>query len=216
MKPNSPPCPPPLRRLIIVRHGESLANRQERIAGSLDSPLTQEGIRQAELVADRLACERVDWFLASPLSRASQTAQIIARNHASSVETHDGLRERCWGDLEGAPYQEARKLFEAPEYDPATFRPPGEGGESLQDVVARLEGTLDNRIHRTFRRGTGVIVAHAGTNRALLTWLLREDYLHRARQENTAIHILEDHGEGFRIAVLNCTKHLGLIEVGAP
>ena len=65
-------------RFIVVRHGETAWNAQGRIQGHLDSPLNEEGMAQALLLAERLAPEPFDHFYSSDLGRALQTAQPLA------------------------------------------------------------------------------------------------------------------------------------------
>ncbi|TME99823.1 MAG: histidine phosphatase family protein, partial [Chloroflexi bacterium] len=68
------PIRPPASRLILIRHGESTWNRERRIQGQLDPPLSEQGHEQARRVAGRLARRQVDGLYTSDLLRASQTA----------------------------------------------------------------------------------------------------------------------------------------------
>ena len=68
-------------RLIVVRHGETLYNIQNRITGQSDVPLSPLGERQAELVGAYLAHEKIDLIVSSDLQRARVTAQAIALSH---------------------------------------------------------------------------------------------------------------------------------------
>ncbi|MCR8723898.1 histidine phosphatase family protein [Frigidibacter sp. ROC022] len=135
----------------FLRHGESEANRSGLIAGSLDVPLTDRGRDQARSAAPALAGEGITRILASPMARAHETAEIVARELGLPVEPLPGIEERGFGQLEGRP------LDDRPDY----FADPP-GGESWETFRRRCESTLE-RIN-----GSGnLIVGHAGTWRAI-------------------------------------------------
>jgi probable phosphoglycerate mutase len=88
--------------LILVRHGETEWNRLRRVQGRTDIPLNETGREQARATARRLADDRFDAVAASPLSRAAETAQIIADGLGiGPVELIDDLVERNYGEAEG-------------------------------------------------------------------------------------------------------------------
>src|SRR5438445_11535878 len=84
-------------RLYLVRHGTTSWNREGRLQGHTDISLAEEGIRQAERIADRLASLTVDAVWSSDLSRASGTADAIAQRHGLDVRTTCLLRESGLG-----------------------------------------------------------------------------------------------------------------------
>src|SRR5947199_4246279 len=90
------PLPPltsrPPTRLVLVRHGESTWNREHRIQGQLDPPLSEHGRAQAELVARRLAPSKPDAIYASDLQRALETAAPIAAATGVKVQQVPELR----------------------------------------------------------------------------------------------------------------------------
>ena len=83
--------------LILIRHGESVANREGRIQGQADYPLSQEGAEQAERLAQWLAAEPIDCIYSSDLSRAYETALAIAKHHGLEV----ARTKRCAGSEDG-------------------------------------------------------------------------------------------------------------------
>lgn len=88
--------------LVLVRHGETEWNRLKRVQGRTDIPLNDTGRRQARATAERLTGEHFDAVVASPLSRAAETAQIIADGLGiGPIELVDDLVERDYGEAEG-------------------------------------------------------------------------------------------------------------------
>jgi probable phosphoglycerate mutase len=92
--------------IYLVRHGETEFNRERRLQGHVDSPLTELGLRQAEAVGRRLGelvgRERGWRIVSSPLGRARRTAQIVARHlGADDVEIDPRLIELSWGEWDG-------------------------------------------------------------------------------------------------------------------
>jgi probable phosphoglycerate mutase len=91
---------------LIVRHGETDWNAAGRLQGWRDSPLTATGLAQAAAVASRLAREPIDALVASDLGRTQATAAPIAAALGLAVKPDPGLRERCYGILEGLTWAE--------------------------------------------------------------------------------------------------------------
>ena len=121
-------------RILAVRHGETLWNRETRIQGFTDIGLSDHGQWQAQQLAQALRDEPVAACYASDLSRARDTAQAVAYVHGHAVQTHSGLRERCFGQFEGHTWTEIETQW--PEASQAwrqrvpDWAPP-RGGESL-------------------------------------------------------------------------------------
>lgn len=100
-------------RILLIRHGESEANRERRFAGHSDFPLTEKGRRQAECTADYIArTYSVDRVYASDLCRAYDTALAVARRFSLEVTPEPELREIFAGEWEGLPFDEIRCRFE--------------------------------------------------------------------------------------------------------
>src|SRR5690242_17716658 len=93
-------------RIILVRHGETEANRARCFGLSEDIPLTEAGTRQAHELAERLSQRfRPDLLLSSPFQRARETSEIIGRKLELMPELLEGIRERDFGCLRGQPYE---------------------------------------------------------------------------------------------------------------
>ena len=160
------------KEVVLVRHGETDWNAQQRWQGHSDVPLNAQGIRQAEEVAEELRPYDLEVLLSSDLARAHQTAQIIARRKTVPIVTSDKLREVHVGKAEGLGYREAldrfgpesilrwRSLldsdleFSFPEGETkldALKRALGAMGEFLQDLDATRVGIVSHgMLIRTF------------------------------------------------------------------
>ena len=127
-------------RVLVVRHGVTLWNKEGRYQGQTDIPLSDEGISQAEAVGRRLAGEPVCRVYSSDLARARMTASIIARHHDIEVKTDRRLREMYFGEWEGLTFDEIGKKWPGLRdkwlKDPVNLRPPG--GESASDLISRV------------------------------------------------------------------------------
>src|SRR5688572_10787792 len=121
-------------RLILVRHGESVGNFENRLQGQEDYELTDLGRQQARLTADRLHDEGVTALYASPLLRAAVTADTIGERLGMKPSLLPELAEYSFGALSGMTYREVREHFAAtPETAslPANEREyPGEEGRN--------------------------------------------------------------------------------------
>lgn len=92
-----------LTTFYLLRHGITEWNEKRLIQGSMDSPLTANGIKEVENLAKKLKNIKFDYVYSSDLLRARRTAEIIALEHKLSVETDKLIRERSFGNLEGKP-----------------------------------------------------------------------------------------------------------------
>lgn len=87
--------------LYLVRHGETMDNARCIMQGHAQGELNEEGIKQARALAEKLADEPIDVFVASDLKRAIDTCTILAKPHGKDVVTTQLLRERDWGSFTG-------------------------------------------------------------------------------------------------------------------
>jgi probable phosphoglycerate mutase len=163
-------------RLIVVRHGETFNNVEDRFTGQSDVPLSPIGERQALAVGAYLATDRLDAIVSSDLQRARLTAQAIAKYHQLAVEEDPQLRELSLGQWEGrtpaevqAAEPDALMRWRA---DPSTSAPAG--GETLLQFRDRIVSSLD-RWYERYPDGTVLWVAHAGLIGVLICHLLGVD-----------------------------------------
>jgi probable phosphoglycerate mutase len=167
----SPPC-----TLTIVRHGQTAANTAGVWHGSLDTPLTPHGERQAERVALHIARTRSDVraLYASTLTRARHTAAPIGARLGLDIQTDAELCEYDLGAWEGRSYGELvreHRLFERMAKDP-DWRPGG--GESSRGVALRIARAL-TRVAERHRGERVVVVTHGGALTLGLGLLLDND-----------------------------------------
>jgi broad specificity phosphatase PhoE len=117
--------------LGLLRHGQTDWNIDLRLQGSSDIPLNETGRNQAAVAGATFSREDWDVIIASPLSRARDTAQIVAQQLNMPVVIVPELVERSFGVAEGFSHSEWRKMYEANEHI--------EGLESLEDLRSRCE-----------------------------------------------------------------------------
>ena len=155
--------------IYLVRHGQTEFNRERRIQGHVDSPLTELGVRQARAVGRLLRDlirEPAGWrVVSSPLGRATATADIIAGKLGGlPVELDDRLKEMSWGPHDG------RLRAELEAEHPETFGRTGwafdaSAGETYEDVCARVAAWLAELPPEPERRL--IVVSHGISGRVL-------------------------------------------------
>jgi broad specificity phosphatase PhoE len=161
--------------IILVRHGETEWNRQEVFRGRLDVDLNDTGRRQAELLGEHLSGVKLDAVYSSPLKRALETADRIARHHRLEVQIAQGLIDFDYGEWQGLP-KEAVKTKYKELYTQWTKKPHQAsipGGESLDSITERAIGAVNEVIAKY--QGTVVLVSHRVVNKVLICALLGLD-----------------------------------------
>lgn len=156
------------RDLFLARHGETDWNAELRWQGQTDVPLNAAGRAQAEALAARARAHGILAVVASDLSRARHTAEIVAAELGLAVAlVHPGLRERRFGAFEGLTRAEceARYPVEWARYLHDTKAGPP-GGESAADLLSRVGPVLAHVAAEL--PGPALVVTHGGVMRALL------------------------------------------------
>lgn len=183
-------------KILLARHGETPWNAEGRYQGQVDIPLSEVGIAQANALGERLKDLRIDRAVASPLSRATRTAQLaLGEARAAQLDFDEGLLEIGHGEWEGLlaseiaarDPQRLRAWREAPD----TVLMPG--GESLQLVLDRAWPALERACDGLGADDTLLIVAHDAVNRVLLARILGLPLtkLWTFRQAPTTLNLLE-------------------------
>ncbi|NLX10427.1 MAG: histidine phosphatase family protein [Chloroflexi bacterium] len=199
-----------LKRLLLLRHGETTGNIEERCQGQADVLLTARGRDQVARVAARLVSEQFDAIYASDLRRTAETAAAVAAPHGLPVRLDARLREMSKGVWDGMRWDDIRHEhaaeFAAWQAD-RDFVPPG--GEPLSQVVARLE-TLLADLRRDHAGQTVLLVAHGATLRTLICLVLAisPEYTWHFHLDNTGLAELVFEPEGAVLTRLNDTCHL--------
>jgi len=147
--------------LLVVRHGQSLWNIEERWQGRADIELSDLGVAQARQAAQRLGT--FDYIASSTLSRALRTAHIISEAHGiGPVETDVRLQETHVGPWEGLTRTEIEQQW--PGFLASRTKP--EGFESDEDIVQRLTDAFVD-IGNKCAGGTALVISHSGVIRTL-------------------------------------------------
>lgn len=182
-------------RLLLVRHGATPLTAENKFSGAVGVDLSDEGRAQAARLAERLAGEAIAAVYASTLSRAVETATIVARPHGLQPAQDPGLCEISHGRWEGLARQEVETRFPeeyaAWEADPFTFAPVG--GESGIAVLARALPVI-RRIVAAHEGRTVLVVSHKATLRLLLASLLGFDprgYRDRLDQSPACLNVVD-------------------------
>ncbi len=159
--------------LVLLRHGESEWNKENKFTGFTDVDLSATGIEEAKSAGQSLKNIKFDAVFTSTLKRAYNTASLAMTEAGQQHDfvKHDDLRERDYGDLTGLNKDEMRKKFGEEQvhiwrrsYD---VQPPN--GESLKDVVDRVRPYYKAHIEPLLKEGKNVLVAaHGNTLRAML------------------------------------------------
>lgn len=196
---------------VLVRHGQTGWNKQERFRGWVDVDLDDEGMKQAEAAAQRVALWDVDAVYSSPLKRAMSTAQAIAVHFKIPVTPLDGINDMNFGQWQGMAIQEVKDSF--PEQFDFWLNRPHElripGGETLEDVRRRAVATIEELADK-HEEDTVAVVTHRVICKVLLLWLLGLDNSHfwQIAQDTTAINTFEVQDGRTTVTLINDTCHL--------
>lgn len=201
-------------RLLLVRHGETVANREMRYIGDRDDLLTERGRRQAEQLAEALRSLPVTTVYSSPRRRTHDTAQPIAAAHALPVMIADELRENSFGNWEGLSRDEV--LSYSPEYAASlhaweanpTLGPPG--GESIASMTTRVDTFAAMACDRHPGQ-TIILVSHVGPIKALiaLTLGVAPVVAQHMFLDPATISVVDWAGEQRVLRLFNSHAHLG-------
>jgi len=182
-------------RLYLIRHGATTLSAEDRFAGAVDVPLSDEGRAQAKRLGERLATTKLSALYASPLGRTVETARLVGAPQNLEPRLESGLREIAHGHWEGLRRKEVEEKFateyDAWEADPFTFAPPE--GETGLAVMARALPVIREIVLRHPNENVAVI-SHKATIRLLLSSLLGFDargYRDRLDQAPACLNIVD-------------------------
>jgi len=155
--------------LVLVRHGESQWNKENRFTGWVDVPLTDKGRDEARRAGRHLRDLRFDRAFTSKLQRARETLDLVLAENggaAPPIESDEALNERHYGDLQGLNKAETAEKFgdEQVHIWRRSFDVPPPNGESLKDTAARTLPYFDREIAPLLRAGKCVLVAAHGNS----------------------------------------------------
>jgi len=196
-------------KLILIRHGETLWNKEGRIQGLSDVDLNDAGIEQARRLAFSLQDTTIGAVHASPLKRAYRTAEIINSFHGRRIEVHADLMEMDQGDFEGVPFKELmareKDFLRRWVADPVSVRMPR--GESLEELQKRAWRPIEKMIAAG---EDSLVVAHNFTI-AVILCRLRNISLNEFRSscvDNASKTLIRVSDGRASIEVMNDRSHL--------
>jgi 2,3-bisphosphoglycerate-dependent phosphoglycerate mutase len=159
--------------LVLLRHGQSQWNLENRFTGFHDIDLSPQGVEEAKAAGEKIKGIKFDHVYTSTLMRAYRTAELAMEAAGQKIEhvKHDALRERDYGELTGLNKDEMRQKYGDEQVHiwrrSYNVKPPG--GESLEDVVARVKPYYESTIKPLLDKGQNVLMAaHGNTLRAML------------------------------------------------
>lgn len=197
--------------LLLLRHGETPLSAEKRFAGAGDIELTELGHTQARAAARRLVGGGIDTVVSSPLRRARDTAEHVARELSLSVLLDDGFREVDFGEWEGKTFAEVRRenpdALEQWLADPAVAPP---GGESFAEAARRV-GEAQDKLLARHRAETVLVVSHVTPIKTMLrtALLAPAQALYRMHLDVGCLSEIDCFSDGpMVVRSLNDTAHL--------
>jgi broad specificity phosphatase PhoE len=199
-----------MAELILARHGETAWNVEKVFRGRADVNLDEVGVKQAALLGKHLNHWKLEAIYSSPLRRASETANIVARDHKIAMNIAQGLIDFDYGDWQSLPEQEVESVY--PDIlkewhnNPQKVRMPG--GESLEGVRRRAAQVVKDVLSR--HQGSVLLVSHRVVIKVLICYLLGLDNSHfwNIKQDVGGITVFTYADGRFVLTRHNDTSHL--------
>jgi broad specificity phosphatase PhoE len=196
-------------KIWLLRHGE-----KGKYTGDVAKiPLTEKGVRQADLLGKRLACENIDIIYSSTMTRAMQTADGINKYLNVRIEYRDGLKETDLGDFDrmGWDYLLANYAAFSRELESSDWDMPYPNGENGADVWKRAAPVIDEIISSGYENAA--VTAHAGTIGIIICGAIGIPMSKRQRfvkeLEHCGISRLTYRDGRFYLSMFNDFTHLG-------
>ena len=195
-------------KIILVRHGETIENKEKSILGHLPGHLSHKGKIQAKQVAKRLKKDEIDYCFSSDLKRAADTAKEILNYHPETkVVFTKQIRELCLGEMQG----KSREDYNWPEFWKRLSRGwKPKSGELKKHFEYRVKNFWKKLSKdRRFRNKTILVVSHDGTLKKLFILILKKkrEEVYQTHQKNTAVTIIDIKNRKKNLISYNCTAH---------
>lgn len=187
-----------MTKVALVRHGQTEYNRNNLIQGQIDIPLNEIGKKQAQLTAKNF--KNVDIIISSPLSRAKETAKIIAKeiNYTKDIIINESFIERDFGAADGKEIaQFINKVHEGTV----------ENLEASTSLINRAISGL-KKVVQSYQNQNIIIVTHSHTIKAILHAIEPKKYDFHTSLVNCSITILEYFNDKFTIVKTNYNDYL--------
>ena len=175
-------------KLLFIRHGQTDFNKNKLPQGQeIDAPLNDTGIKQAEEAAKSLP-EDIDLVIASPLKRASQTAEILNKKLNKKLEFNNDIKELRYGSLAGKPWSEIVEITGSKDIhekdDKTLFDYKKFGGDSAEDLKQRVAKFV-SEVKEKHPNKTILIVTHGGVIDAMHILFPQKE---RVETNNATVH----------------------------
>jgi probable phosphoglycerate mutase len=201
-----------MTKILLTRHGHVEGIKPKRFRGRAELPLTALGLKQADLLADRIARQwKPAAVYTSGLQRCVVTGRKIAAACSTTATTLDGLMDLDYGAWQMRIHEEVKA--EAPElyrlWHEAPYLMRFPDGESLQELVARTSGAL-RWVLRQYEGQVVVLVGHDSVNRALLLQLIDQPLsaYWKLAQDPCTLNEIDIVGPRVQVQRINDTSHL--------
>ena len=201
--------------LYIIRHGQTAWNKEEVFRGTKDIPLNEVGQKEAAALGTYLKDIQFNAIYTSPLSRAVQTAEAVARAQGISPDVEASLMDLNFGSWQGVSHEEIKKsypeLYHTWKTAPDQVKFPK--GESLHHVLTRIEDLLD-RLAKEHVDHTVGLFSHRVVCKVLLCRLLGLDLSHfwQIQQSTACLNRFRYHEGMWICELINSQCHLEALE----
>ncbi len=195
--------------LYLIRHGQSIGNISGNVYGKTDYPLTEKGIRQAELACKYFEELEVDYVYSSPLVRARVIGEAIAEDHKLEVFIDDRLTEMDFGIYEDVAIEEIRKIKNRDEYIDIISPFSNayiEAGDNHNDFRERIKSFINSLIQEIGDTDKKVVcTCHQGIIRVAMQHLLEfepKQVMHYKSNPGCIIHFQIKNGYGKLVGII--------------
>lgn len=205
-------------KIYFVRHGQTQWNKEGKFQGSLNSPLTEEGVSQANRLANKFENHNFlfNKVYSSPLGRAFNTAELITK-YKQEITPIDEFREISVGDMEGVIFQEFKTKF-PDEYhsffhNPTMYSPEKINGESFPSLMERIELGLKKIVEENTCNSNVLVVTHGIALRGIISYIKTnslsiEKFVEAPVPENTSVTTIVYKDGKFSIEDFSNIDHL--------
>ena len=199
-------------KIYITRHGQTQWNIEDRIQGSQNSNLTEQGKQDALNLDDKLRYTKIDYIYTSPLKRTYNTALLIKRNRDIPIEVYENLKEMNFGVWEGMHSYNVRREYKDEYYkfwnEPHLYKPIG--GETFEELIKRVKNTLNDIINK--KKGENILlVTHAIFIKAIYAIINDyelKDFWNPPYIKNTCLTILEYNEDKYKFILEADTSYI--------
>jgi len=195
-----------MKRLILVRHGQTEANLNRRLQGQSNGALTSKGEQQAEELALHLKDMAIDRILSSDLRRAEDTAAALAKHHDIKPITMHILREWNCGKLDLLPAEALKDALDQSNQPLPDFRP--EGGETLREVRQRAAAFLQD-VQSRYEELNVLVCSHGDFIRMLMSLLMQIEIeeANTIHLDNGSYSVFDQDGNIWSVSAINKVIH---------